>query len=43
VRAILGFFEEFYDFRTSVTNFLDMGTTKDAFVLALIKHFPDII
>ena len=38
----MGFFEEFYDFRTSVTNFLDIRTIKDAFVLAFIKHFLDI-
>ena len=42
MRAILGFFEEFYNFRTSVIKFLDIRITKDAFVLALIKHFPDI-
>ena len=39
----MGFFKEFYNFRTSVINFLDIRTIKDAFVLALIKHFPDII
>ena len=38
----MGFSKEFYDFKTSVINFLDIGTIKDAFVLALIKHFPDI-
>jgi len=42
VRAIPGFSKEFYDFRTSVIDFLDIRTIEDAFVLALIKHFPDI-
>jgi hypothetical protein len=38
----LGFLEEFYNSRTSVTNFLDIRVIEDAFILALIKHFPDI-
>jgi len=42
VKVIPGFLEEFYDFRTSVTNFLDIRATKGDFILALIKHFPDI-
>ena len=42
MRAIPGFSKEFYDFRTSVIDFLDIRTIEDAFVLALIKHFPDI-
>jgi hypothetical protein len=42
VRAVPGFSEEFYDSRTSVTDFLDIRTTEDAFVSALIKHFPDM-
>jgi hypothetical protein len=34
---------EFYNFKTSITNFfLDIRAIKDAFILALIKHFPDI-
>jgi hypothetical protein len=42
VKVVPGFLEEFYDFRTSVTNFLDIGVIEDAFILALIKHFPDM-
>jgi hypothetical protein len=38
----LGFLEEFYNFKISVTNFLDIRAIKDAFILAFIKHFPDI-
>jgi hypothetical protein len=38
----LGFLKEFYNFRISVINFLDIKAIKDAFILALIKHFPDI-
>jgi hypothetical protein len=38
----LGFLEEFYDFRTNVTNFLNIRATKDAFILAFIKHFSGI-
>jgi hypothetical protein len=39
----LGFLEEFYNFKTSVINFLDIRAIKDAFILAFIKHFPGII
>ena len=42
IKAIPGFFKEFYNFKTSVINFLDIRTTKDAFILALIKHFINI-
>ena len=42
MKVVPGFLEEFYDFKTSVTDFLDIGVIKDAFILALIKHFPDI-
>jgi len=38
----LEFSKEFYNFKTSITNFLDIRIIKDAFILALIKHFPDI-
>ena len=38
----MGFLEEFYNFGTSVIDFLDMGVIEGDFILALIKHFPDI-
>jgi hypothetical protein len=38
----LEFLEEFYNFKISVINFLDIRVIKDAFILAFIKHFPDI-
>jgi len=40
--VILGFLEEFYNFKTSITNFLDIRAIKGAFILAFIKHFLDI-
>jgi len=43
VKVIPGFLEEFYNFGTSVINFLDIGAIKGDFILALIKHFPDMI
>jgi len=42
VLAILGFFKEFYNSRTSIINFLNIRIIKDAFILAFIKHFLDI-
>ena len=42
IKVILGFLEEFYNSRTSITNFLDIRAIKGNFILALIKHFPDI-
>ena len=38
----MGFLEEFYNSRTSVTNFLDIRAIEGDFILALIKHFPDM-
>jgi len=37
------FFKKFYNFKISVDNFLDIKVIKNAFILALIKHFPKMI
>ena len=42
MKVIPGFLEEFYNFGTSIIDFLDIRAIEGDFILALIKHFPDI-
>jgi len=42
VKIILGFLKKFYNFKTNITNFLNIKATKSAFILAFIKHFLNI-
>jgi hypothetical protein len=43
VKLNLEFFKEFYDFSTSINSFLGIRAIKDAFILAFIKYFLEII